>query len=380
MKASAMVLTLLLVLAIALGTVGCVGEKITLSPAPTPTSGSTTILTPVTTPTPMYVPATTPVPTPTLGSAEAIERPTQSTELITRQYKWSYGGYEWTWSLNVPEVLYDFYKEKPRPDFNYSIYVTHPEDDSYLDMLVQKIEEAAVEKGFSEWETINLAVSFVQSLPYTTDSVTTSYDEYPRYPIETLVDNGGDCEDTSILMAALLDAMGYGVVLFALPSPDPEHVAVGLLGGEGIYGTYWEHNGGKYFYLETTGEGYEIGVLPSEYEGKSAYIYDIVPVPILTHSWEATSEGYYYYKLVVTVANSGTATAQDVYVYAGFDAGSDMFWNSQQSTRFNLLPEQSISVTLVLLIPSGKYTRIVVQTVDDGYAVDQSYSEWFNTR
>jgi|GEM_PF-1230107 len=54
--------------------------------------------------------------------------------------------------------------------------------------------------------------------------------------------------------------MGYGVVLIKLPG----HVAVGVRGGEGIYGTYYSENGEKYFYLETTSEGWKIGETPDE--------------------------------------------------------------------------------------------------------------------
>ena len=52
-------------------------------------------------------------------------------------------------------------------------------------------------------------MAFVQgSITYQTDSEYTNkqYDEYWKYPLETLCDKKGDCEDTSILIAALLDA------------------------------------------------------------------------------------------------------------------------------------------------------------------------------
>ena len=340
-------------------------QKEVASPTAKPTV--TTSKTP--TPTPK------PIPTPPPKPSEQITPPVQPSTMIVKQYKWWFGQGEWTWSLQVPEAWDDYYKQLPRPPTrNYSVYVTNPQDDSYLEMLVQKLREASTEAGFDEWETMNFAVSFVQSLQYTSDSVTTGYDEYPRYPIETLADYGGDCEDTAILTAALLNTMGYGVVLLGLP----QHMAVGVLGGEGIYGTYWTHNGGKYYYLETTGEGWVVGEIPPEYEGESAYIYDMVPVPILTQKWEATTQ-VYKYRLVVTVENLGTATAQDVYIQAGFDAGNSMFWNSQESTTFDLAPGYSITVTIFLTPPSNQHTRLMVQIVDDGYSVDRSYSEWFDT-
>jgi len=342
--------------------------------AQTLTPNATPITTPKTTPTfTATVMTTTPTPMPT--RAEMIQQLPESQDIVTRQYRWWYAGSEWTWDLPIPQALYDYYKQRPRPPTkDYSVYVTHPEDDFYLEMLVKEIEEAAVGEGFDEWETVNFAVSFVQSLPYTSDTVTTPYDEYPRYPIETLVDYGGDCEDSSILMAAILYEMGYGVILLSPPG----HMAVGVLGGEGVYGTYWEHNGKKYYYLETIGEGWRIGEIPPVYESENAYIYDIVPVPILTHSWQATTQGYYV-KLVVTVENWGTATAYDTYVYAGFDAGGGTLWSARESQLFDLPSDYSIDATLYLSIPMYKYTRIVVQIIDDGYAVDESYSEWFDT-
>jgi len=316
----------------------------------------------------------TPIPTPV--PTQIIAEPTYSPDTIIRQYEWSYDGREWQWTLGIPQSLYDYYVERQRVyTEDYSIYVTHPNDDEYIDTLIDKIEEVATNAGYDEMETVNFAVSFIQSLPYAVDSVTTSYDEYPRYPIETLVDNGGDCEDTSILTAAILNEMGYGTVLLSLPN----HMAVGILGSEGMSGTYWEHNSGKYYYLETTGSGWEIGELPSEYTEEYATIYDIVPVPLLTHDWSAESAWFNKMNLTITVENLGTETATDVYIYAAFDAGGDMVWNAEESQHFDLGADQSITITMQLSIPQGEYTRLIVQIVDDGYSADTSYSEWFDT-
>ena len=315
-------------------------------------------------------------PTPTSVPTRIIAEPTYSSDTITKEYEWSYDGQDWQWTLSIPQSLYEYYVARPRvATEDYSIYVTHPMDDEYIDTIIDKIEEAAADKGYDEMETVNFAVSFVQSLPYAVDSVTTPYDEYPRYPIETLVDNGGDCEDTSILMAAILNEMGYGMVLLSLPN----HMAVGVLGDESMSGSYFPHNDGKYYYLETTGSGWAIGELPSEYTEESATIYDIVPVPILTQDWSAESTRANKTTLTITVENLGTETATDVYIYAAFDAGNDMVWNAEESQLFDLYPDQSITITMQLDTPHGEYTRLIVQIVDNGYSADTSYSEWFDT-
>ncbi len=278
--------------------------------------------------------------------------------------------------MQIPESLYLYYKQRPRPPTkNYSVYVTDPGDDTYINSLVEGIRNAAQRDGFNKSQTVDFAVSFVQSLPYTFDNVTTPYDEYPRYPVETLVDNGGDCEDTSILMAAVLQGMGYGVVLIT----PPKHCAVGVLGGEGISGTYWEYKGGKYYFLETTGEGWKIGQLPPDYKGAQASVYGMVPVPVLTHHWTSVSEGGLV-KLTVKVENLGSALADDVHVFAGFDAGATQVWNAERSPLFNVGPGGGwVTATLYLRPPANQRTRLVVEIVDDGYKVDESRSEWFQT-
>ena len=325
----------------------------------------------VTEPTPT---STTELPPSTIQLPQIIGEASQSTKTKIATYSWTYES-DWSWELEIPVALYDYFKQLPRPPTeNYSVYVTHPLDDPYVDRLAEKIIKAAQDKDYDSFQTVELAASFVQSLPYTSDSVTTPYDEYPRYPIETLYDNGGDCEDTSILLASIIDKMGYEVVLIEFP----DHLAVGVKGSDTMHGSYWEYQGNRYFYIETTGENWGIGELSEEYNNSSAYIHPMISVPILTHDW--TSKGNSFtLELKVTVNNLGSAMAEGVYVYAGFDAGNDQSWNHKESSLFDLGVNESVVATIYLTPPLGVHTRLVIQIVYDGYAVDQSYSEWFDT-
>ena len=319
----------------------------------------------------------TPVP-PSTQLSDSSPEIAASGKLITRHFTWSYwpyGDYQWTWEIQIPQALYDYYRAKPRPPTkNYSVYVTDPRDDAYTGDLANKLKEETQRIDLDEYDTMHFAASFVQSLAYTSDLTTTGYDEYPRYPIETLVDEGGDCEDTSILLAELLDIMGYDVVLVSLPS----HVATGVSEGHGFCGTYYQHNGKRYFYLETTGEAGRIGVVPHEYASEPAYIYHIVPVPLLTHTWKAMAEERSY-ELTTVVENLGTAPVHDTYILAGFDAGQNRLWNPVKSDSFALKEGQSATVTMRLKIPTGKHTRFTIHVINDGHSVDKSNSDWFNT-
>jgi len=325
----------------------------------------------------------TPVPPSTQFSDSSPEIATPAArndkgEAITRHFTWSYwpyGDYHWTWEIQIPQTLYDYYRAKPRPPTkNYTVYITDPSDNAYTGNLARKLKNEADRIGLNEYDTMHFAASFVQSLAYTSDLTTTGCDEYPRYPIETLVDEGGDCEDTSILLAEVLYTMGYDVVLVSLPS----HIAIGVLQGQTFCGTYYEHNGKRYFYLETTGEAGRIGVVPHEYASEPAYIYDIIPVPVITHTWEATTEGGNY-QLTAVVENLGTAPAHNTHILAGFDAGQGRLWNPSNSEAFDLNEGQSATVTMHLKIPVGKHTRLTIHIINDGHSVDKSTSDWFDT-
>lgn len=118
---------------------------------------------------------------------------------------------------------------------------------------------------------MSFLATFVQSLPYTSDSVTTGHDEYVRYPLETLIDDGGDCEDTAILLAALLKELGYDVVLLSPPG----HMAVGVAVSAGVVHSYTtiEVHGVHYAYVETTGDGWRIGEVPDEYQHSTFQVF-----------------------------------------------------------------------------------------------------------
>jgi hypothetical protein len=122
-------------------------------------------------------------------------------------------------------------------------------------------------------EKVEFLIDFVQNLPYIPDDVSTGYDDYSKRLTETLVDGGGDCEDSSIMLASLLSSepFGYGTALL-LP---PKHAAIGVKGGNDISGYYYEYEGTRYYYIESTGRGWNVGEIPDEYRGKEATILPI---------------------------------------------------------------------------------------------------------
>jgi len=293
---------------------------------------------------------------------------------LEREYEWHFGGKRYELVLSIPEGQYDYYQSLERiHSDDYSVYVTHPYDDEFINTIIRKFNFIALEEHLTEENKISLVISFVQSLPYTVDSVTTPFDEYPRYPLETLIDNGGDCEDTSILTASLLKAMNYDVILI---SP-PEHMAVGV--NIESYGSYWEYDGLKYYYLETTNTGWNIGDFPEDLS-ETAYLYALNPIPLCVHNWTASWNGWDQMDITITATNLGSAMANGFRVSASFDAGEGYVWNPGQSEEFDLNVGNSFTFSLTLDVPKNENTRLIVHVLDsEGYAVDTTYSEWFDT-
>jgi hypothetical protein len=194
-----------------------------------------------------------------------------------KHFVWDYKDQHWTWNLSIPVILYYAYKAIPvstRTQYGPAGYgFCTTTNDSYVRALAKQLNDTANRQGYNTFDKLSFMLAFVQSLPYTSDSVTTGHDEYPRFPVETLVDDGGDCEDTSILFATLTIILGYKTVYI-----NPEgHYAVGIEGSNlrGTYWTYPEDSKDTYYYCETTGSGFMIGEMPYQHIGKTVNIYPI---------------------------------------------------------------------------------------------------------
>lgn len=192
----------------------------------------------------------------------------------TIHYTWEWEYWTWDYDLQIPMDILEAYQTIERNPCSYFVgysdYVYEQADDFYIHTLAQKFLDAVYEKGYDRDAAVLLAICFVQSLKYTSDEINHGYD-YPKYPLETLYDQGGDCEDTSILLASLVREMGYDCCLVLFD----DHLGVGVLGSDDLLGYYYELNGKKYYYIETTSPGWEIGDLPDELIYKTATLWPV---------------------------------------------------------------------------------------------------------
>ncbi|MFN3939521.1 MAG: hypothetical protein ACK4IY_02970, partial [Chitinophagales bacterium] len=117
---------------------------------------------------------------------------------ITRSYKWNYNGKLYSTSISVDEDTYKYYKGVRRDYYDFTVYTRENFKYPVVKQVATALKNIAEKNNLTEWQTIEFVTAFVQHLRYVNDG---KY-EYPRYPAETLVEMGGDCEDTAILLTS----------------------------------------------------------------------------------------------------------------------------------------------------------------------------------
>jgi hypothetical protein len=185
------------------------------------------------------------------------------------EHSWNYNGKECSITLNISKNLYDYYRnEREHQAYvyqfkggelppNYYSFMLSEHDRSLMQAVSQEFRRYAL----TEKDRINLALTFVQSLPYAFDIDSKGTDEYVRYPVETLVDGCGDCEDKVALLTALLYEMDVDFLLLVLP----EHMALGVHCDEVEAERYLLYQDKKYYYMETTMPNWQMGQIPEAY-------------------------------------------------------------------------------------------------------------------
>lgn len=201
--------------------------------------------------------------------SESIILNSQNAKIITvpaQNMQWNYGGYRFTVSMQLDTGIYSYYKRQSKNQ-PYTAFATEFKNQSYLQNVAKILKEDADDLGYRGKQLVDYLTAFVQqNIVYTKDPYNGGYD-YPKYPIETLYEKKGDCEDSAILLVSLLKVFGFDAVLIQLPS----HMAVGVVCTN--WGTsYYKFENKRYAYIETTNPKWAVGQIPDEYKKTSAQL------------------------------------------------------------------------------------------------------------
>ncbi|NYT04822.1 MAG: hypothetical protein GKC04_00400 [Methanomicrobiales archaeon] len=149
----------------------------------------------------------------------------------------------------------------------YRSFVEDDDLDSLYAGITARLAEVRGAASLDSDEYLELMAVYVQSIPYATDADLIN----PKFPVETIADAEGDCDDKSLLLAGMLAREGYDVALLYF---GPErHMAVGVRSpGHGYAAS-------GYAYVEVTNVSY-IGIAPDRLDGGIALSSEPVVIPI----------------------------------------------------------------------------------------------------
>ncbi len=148
--------------------------------------------------------------------------------------------------VSITPSLYDYYKGK-----NHGLYDVNSYNKFITPEAVKPIAEELRKVFRDDEQFANSVLSLVHKMKYVRSG--------PKYPVETLVENAGDCSALSFLAASIMIAGGLDVVLLRYSGDNIEHLNVGVfLLHAPIYHTWWvsskgyEYEGKKYWMAECT--------------------------------------------------------------------------------------------------------------------------------
>jgi hypothetical protein len=160
-------------------------------------------------------------------------------EIITITLPVSDSVYQGAKSTNKEVTTYGNISEEVWVTDSYLSMINDPAQEDLYRALRGEFQKIKNGKRLSDDEYLELITTFVQSLQYETLT------DYPaKFPIETVVDGSGDCDDKSLLLAGLLSREDYRV---ALMSFGPEaHMAVGVAADD------YHYKNTDFTYIEAT--------------------------------------------------------------------------------------------------------------------------------
>jgi hypothetical protein len=136
-------------------------------------------------------------------------------------------------------------------------------------------------------------------------------------------------------------------------------MAIAVTGDESVSGTYYTEGGSRYYYIETTGEGWQVGDIPEDHSGEEARLVPLSGYPCLNFSLGSFDDTRGAGPFIYTIQNSGDAVARDVRFDIEFvgsagqtvtgtrlRVGSLGAGESTQEVVPVLPPEESVSVKL----------------------------------
>lgn len=143
----------------------------------------------------------------------------QSTNQQISNYQAQYSVLGHKLYVSLTPSLYEYYgnlTHTVNDDSDYANFVT-PQAVLPIAQCLRNLTDGL---SHSDEQFANAVLSLVHQIPYNVSNV--------QYPVETIVDNSGDCVPLSLLAASIMEAGGLDVILIHYTGINPAHMNVGV--------------------------------------------------------------------------------------------------------------------------------------------------------
>jgi len=316
--------------------------------------------------------------------SDLSEKPIPRRESNTAEvYRWFYDRSYYSWTMYIPAVRYNYFATLPRDKPHPVDYVMSDRGRGELQDVVSDLISLSNNRGFNEIQRRDFIISFIQSLPHNRGGSVHDYDNYPKYPIQTLYDGGGDSQDTSILLASILRLLGLQAVLIETP----DHYMVGLVEPEALHEQRdWVVGSERYTVIESNHPGYAIGRLPVQYHRamKDPVIHIPTRSPDVDLQFQGhliyTDQAYAYYQVYSTITSTGTGPVRDLSVIMTGQAADGISWRYDEVNTVATIPEGEVRlVEGTVQVPRNAEAEIICTISGPGMAEKKYRSQVFYT-
>jgi hypothetical protein len=190
---------------------------------------------------------------------------------VTVVYYTNFGTDQQMMNLSIPYETYEAYHTRSHPVWDNQGLTSAREYITYNDTIVNQIAETIRNQTKGKEELANALLDFVQ---YKNIALSIRY--YPttelKYPVETLVEMGGDSNAHAFLYATLMKAAGFEVLLLLSKEPvdnGPPYAATAIHLANPLMHSLPEYEdkvltyeGKEFYFAETTSWNYRVGDFP----------------------------------------------------------------------------------------------------------------------
>ncbi|MBS1686303.1 MAG: hypothetical protein JSS76_16290 [Bacteroidetes bacterium] len=209
------------------------------------------------------------------GHSELKLTPERSDRSLSTHSQWLFRDRWYDLKFTKSVAVYDFYDEVPK-GMSYYSYIREDKFCPYMEDIRKPLEGIAQDEHFSDRDLAECVLAWTQSIPYEKDPPGPR--EFIRFPILTLLDNRGDCEDHALLFSCTMASLGKPSCLIVIPGQTHMAAGVALDEWDGPYFT--GPSGRHYVFAEATWPNTPLGKV--SYPSDSVLIYEIDPIVSVT--------------------------------------------------------------------------------------------------